>query len=652
MRKKLLLFFIVLMSAVPPICGQYNVVMSDILVNGTPDPSNSWMTIAQQTYNQGDPVILDFNAMPQGNYVVDDIWVRELSSGNPVEVCVDMNGEYMFEMPADDVKISVNYVSVSPGTQVIVDADPSIVNGTVSPVPQQPFAGDLVNLQVTADTGYSLARVTADLFSGFFTGNIYVRVIHDSDGNCMFRVPYHTVTVTATFTTVSHNIFIDPSIAFGNIDVVTIAGVSTNGMAQPYSANVGDMIVLQDTPGPGYELYKYFLVDINTGNYITTITGDSFVMPNEDVMVSAEFVPRSFTVTVLQQPYGITEAINTSDPASVPGSVITAYYNDQIELIATCDPGYEVDFFDVYDVSNNVTNQFGPNNPFTMPYGPVEVTPHYKPIDYTLDVVQYSLYGQGAGTVYVQSINGTAPQTAPPYRVHVGDSIKLGNSADPNNAFSFYTLFFTDYNLYGSLSLNPPIDTFVMPPCDLIVSGEFHELVLPSPQQPAPIILRSCRHGRTASPVISALRGQTVIITVTPDEGYQVKKDNITVQLVSGDGGETGMMLREVMTGDCFELDGPDDYMTEATEYSFVVDYPEEGSFSVVVTAEFEESGHVYEPGDVNHDGIVGIADVTDLIDYILDHSREICLTCGDVDQDGLIGIADVTDLIDLILKK
>ena len=61
---------------------------------------------------------------------------------------------------------------------------------------------------------------------------------------------------------------------------------------------------------------------------------------------------------------------------------------------------------------------------------------------------------------------------------------------------------------------------------------------------------------------------------------------------------------------------------------------------------------HEFTIGDVNHDGIVGIADATSIIDYILNNNVEICAICADVTNDGIIGIADVTALIDMILNK
>ena len=62
------------------------------------------------------------------------------------------------------------------------------------------------------------------------------------------------------------------------------------------------------------------------------------------------------------------------------------------------------------------------------------------------------------------------------------------------------------------------------------------------------------------------------------------------------------------------------------------------------------ENGHGFEPGDVDHDGSLTIADVTRLIDYVL-NEQSLCTICADVDQDGEVTINDITALIDLILN-
>ena len=55
--------------------------------------------------------------------------------------------------------------------------------------------------------------------------------------------------------------------------------------------------------------------------------------------------------------------------------------------------------------------------------------------------------------------------------------------------------------------------------------------------------------------------------------------------------------------------------------------------------------------GDVNGNGFIDIADVTDLIDYLLGNMPSGFVTeAADVSGDGIIGIADVTSIIDMIL--
>ena len=60
---------------------------------------------------------------------------------------------------------------------------------------------------------------------------------------------------------------------------------------------------------------------------------------------------------------------------------------------------------------------------------------------------------------------------------------------------------------------------------------------------------------------------------------------------------------------------------------------------------------HGFELGDINHDGLIGIADVTWLVEYLLDIIPEVCPICSDVNQDGIIGIADISTLTDILLE-
>jgi len=57
--------------------------------------------------------------------------------------------------------------------------------------------------------------------------------------------------------------------------------------------------------------------------------------------------------------------------------------------------------------------------------------------------------------------------------------------------------------------------------------------------------------------------------------------------------------------------------------------------------------------GDVNQDGLVGVGDVTAIIDYLLLHEPSgISVELADVDRNGEVGISDVTRLIDYLLNN
>ena len=59
-----------------------------------------------------------------------------------------------------------------------------------------------------------------------------------------------------------------------------------------------------------------------------------------------------------------------------------------------------------------------------------------------------------------------------------------------------------------------------------------------------------------------------------------------------------------------------------------------------------------HKPGDVNHDGVVDVTDVTLTIAYVLGENNGICTICADVAEDGAVDVSDVTAMISLILNN
>jgi len=63
-------------------------------------------------------------------------------------------------------------------------------------------------------------------------------------------------------------------------------------------------------------------------------------------------------------------------------------------------------------------------------------------------------------------------------------------------------------------------------------------------------------------------------------------------------------------------------------------------------------SAHAFLVGDVNHDNMVDVQDVTVLINYLLGNKVDCCHACSDACKDDLLDVADVTAIISTILTS
>jgi hypothetical protein len=166
--------------------------------------------------------------------------------------------------------------------------------------------------------------------------------------------------------------------------------------------------------------------------------------------------------------------------------------------------------------------------------------------------------------------------------------------------------------------------------------------------------------GETYAWVVTASAGEKIVIN-TPDDNYS--PDIALIEVYAGDA--TAMTLRAAETGDAtYRL------ITGITDRFYTVnDLTAGGTFLYKVKALYLdgtesdwsnieevtlfENGHGYVLGDVNHDGKLSIADVSALIDYLLDSTTSTaCPICGDVNGDDRVAIADVSALIDLLLEQ
>jgi hypothetical protein len=161
----------------------------------------------------------------------------------------------------------------------------------------------------------------------------------------------------------------------------------------------------------------------------------------------------------------------------------------------------------------------------------------------------------------------------------------------------------------------------------------------------------------THSWVVTGSTGDVITIT-SPEDQYS--PDIAKIEVWSGNATASKLMANE--TGNTtYRL------ITDITDKFYIVEnLAAEGTFLYKVKALYldgtesdwsniEEvtlfqNGHGFEPGDVNHSGDVTIADVSALIDYLLDSTSPCCTICADVNGMDGVTIADVSALIDMLL--
>lgn len=152
----------------------------------------------------------------------------------------------------------------------------------------------------------------------------------------------------------------------------------------------------------------------------------------------------------------------------------------------------------------------------------------------------------------------------------------------------------------------------------------------------------------SSSGKVLAKKQGTATITARIDGTNLVDYCTVTVsQVLLGDVNDDG----SVNIADVTSL--IDLLLNGSSFYDAAADMNQDGSVNIAdVTALIDYllngSG---KKGDVNNDGQVNIADVTVLIDYLLNGSMPINKQNADMNSDGKINIADVTALIDFLLN-
>ena len=433
--------------------------------------SNGKVTASTTSCYAGTLVAL--TATPKTGYVLDELTAMNTSDNTPVTVS---GGQ--FEMPEGNVNIVATFKKAAT-TYSISIASSSYGKVAASSTVAEP--GDTVTLTIKPNSGYELDELTVkntstnETVSVSGTGNTYT-----------FEMPASKVTISATYKTAKYTVTIITP-AHGSISV------------NPDTYKAGAKVTLDITPDAGYELDKLTFTD--SEDYTTAISGKSFTMPDDDVYVEASFKKIVYSITV-------SEADNGKVTSSHKGRGI----NNTVTLTVKPDSGYVLSKLTVKNVTTKeaiTVSGSGDTYTFKMPASKVTVSAEFKK-SYSVSISSVS--------------NGEV--TADLTKAAKGQTVTL--TVTPNSGYELDELTVNDGDV--TVSGSGSTYTFKMPAAKATVKATF-KAVAPTTYT---ITVDTAENGTVTANKTSAAAGETITLTVSPAEGYELDTLTVNGTAISG----------------------------------------------------------------------------------------------------------------------
>jgi hypothetical protein len=255
-------------------------------------------------------------------------------------------------------------------------------------------------------------------------------------------------------------------------------------------ADAGDKVTLTAKANKGYEFTGWRSVsgDVILANPSAPVT--AFVMPKNDVTVSADFATITYGVTVTSAGHGTAHADAQKQGEGVP-----------VQLTATPDPGYEfVQWTAVKGVLTDLDTR-DPQAVFTMPPSEVELKAEFRVIKYkvTFEIA-------GAGTATNSEVAGICSATSDPLEAELAQQVTITADPDPRYEFAGWEVLSGDVNL-----TNPelPQTTFHMLKSNVHIRARFDHKMYN-------ITVADDGNGTLKADVAKAKAGTIVTLTAKP----------------------------------------------------------------------------------------------------------------------------------------
>ena len=466
------------------------VKISSRIVDGT-------VLVSHETASMGTTVTVTIK--PDGGYKLKDGSLKfntteiDLSTETPSSNMIAAR-DYTFSMPAEPVTIYAEFESLP----YDVNVNNNVSNGSIYLSTTSARPGEIVSVNAVPDVGYKLDKITV---------NHTTLVV-----NGIFIMPSTTATVNAEFSPINYNEKYDITISQNNnVDVITDLTSAANG----------EYVLVSAIPKEGYRL-----LNIKYNN--TIITGEGFIMPDFDVVITATVIPISennqFSLSIATPTNGVAQIVN---PKSSYGA------GERVAINVIPNDGYILE-------SLSVNGIYFTDNVITMPEENAVITVKFINKGHSITTRNLTSYG---GRIITSTDYAYAGEV-------VTVSVELGVGYISNNSLKYHKAG-DNSNDFVLIDGN----TFIMPNYDVYITiepvrvqGEPHAVNISS----------TLNNGVILSDKSTASIYQTINLEIIPNNGYRMKEGSLKV----------------IFNDDEFSIDEP----------SFTMP-----NFDVTITAEFEK---------------------------------------------------------------
>lgn len=372
-----------------------------------------------------------------------------------------------------------------------ITVSPSPSNGTITPDVAGAAPGDKVVLYVEPDEGYILSTISVN------SGAVSTTDISDANGVAYtFTMPDADVTVTAAFTGAPVNTITVNTASYGSVT------------ASKASGTAGEQIYLVVEPDDGYGLSSITVAG-TSGNVETTAINAGtykFTMPDESVTVTPVFAVSSKHNILFSSVSG----------GSVRANKVSAESGDTVTLTTVPSSGNGISTLTVTGSSSVALNETVKAElntyTFTMPNTDVTVAATFG--------TAYSITGTGSTT------GGSV--TADKASACAGETVTLTVSTNSGYRFGGVT-----YNGNATTEVTAGTTyTFTMPSANTAVAATFNQIYS--------VTKNSMTNGSVTLAKTEAISGETVTLTIQPDDGYQLASISTTNGNLTGSGTASG----------------------------------------------------------------------------------------------------------------